>query len=225
MPGPLKTIALDYEGTLISYRNDGWFNATEAAAKWGKLPAEWLRLPSTKKYLQALQRKYGNFPHLKTAKGAAGGTWLHPKLAVAFARWLDDDFAVWCDEQIESLVRGKQDWTRLRHISAAGAKLQSEVLKEARLAEGKTTQPHHYANEHCMVNALLTGQFKGLDRDSMPLEQLHFIGHFEVRNSLLIAKGLPYDQRKQALLAEAQAWKTRANIALPPANDPGQLAA
>ena len=36
--------------------------------------------------------------------GAAGGTWLHPKLAVFFARWLNAKFAVWCDMQIESLL-------------------------------------------------------------------------------------------------------------------------
>lgn len=34
------------------------------------------------------------------------GTWLHPKLAVDFARWLDPKFAVWCDEQIEQILSG-----------------------------------------------------------------------------------------------------------------------
>lgn len=34
-----------------------------------------------------------------------GGTWLHPKLAVRFAQWLDMDFAVWCDEQIDNIIR------------------------------------------------------------------------------------------------------------------------
>ena len=36
------------------------------------------------------------------------GTWLHPKLAIHFARWLDPKFAVWCDEQIEQLLSGSQ---------------------------------------------------------------------------------------------------------------------
>ena len=35
-----------------------------------------------------------------------GGTWLHPKLAIHFARWLDPKFAVWCDEQIEHIISG-----------------------------------------------------------------------------------------------------------------------
>lgn len=38
-----------------------------------------------------------------------GGTWLHPKLAVQFARWLDVNFAVWCDLHIDALLRGELD--------------------------------------------------------------------------------------------------------------------
>lgn len=37
-----------------------------------------------------------------------GGTWLHPKLAVAFARWLNVRFGVWCDLQIDNLIRTNQ---------------------------------------------------------------------------------------------------------------------
>ncbi|WP_327190602.1 KilA-N domain-containing protein [Pseudomonas libanensis] len=36
-----------------------------------------------------------------------GGTWLHPKLAVAFARWISPDFSVWCDLHIDALLRGE----------------------------------------------------------------------------------------------------------------------
>lgn len=42
-----------------------------------------------------------------TKAGRGGGTWLHPKLAVAFARWLDVRFAVWCDLHIDALLRGE----------------------------------------------------------------------------------------------------------------------
>ncbi|HEI8864185.1 TPA: KilA-N domain-containing protein [Morganella morganii] len=43
---------------------------------------------------------------VKTKAGISGGTWLHPKLAVRFARWLSVDFEIWCDEQIDALIRG-----------------------------------------------------------------------------------------------------------------------
>lgn len=36
----------------------------------------------------------------QATKGRNGVTYLHPKLAVFFARWLDVRFAVWCDLMI-----------------------------------------------------------------------------------------------------------------------------
>lgn len=101
-PGIIK---FDFQGQKYSFNTDGWFNATEAANRFDKLPNEWLRLPGTISYLQAFKRKYGSIPHLKTRRGAGGGTWMHPKLAVRFAQWLSDDFAVWCDEQIDAIIR------------------------------------------------------------------------------------------------------------------------
>ncbi|WP_348240699.1 KilA-N domain-containing protein, partial [Salmonella enterica] len=39
-------------------------------------------------------------------KDRVGGTWLHPKLSFAFARWCDTKFSVWCDLIIDSLLSG-----------------------------------------------------------------------------------------------------------------------
>ncbi|AQS50552.1 hypothetical protein PAEH1_01490 [Paenalcaligenes hominis] len=103
-----KVIKCDFDGHLYSFNLDGWFNATEAASKYGKSPTEWTRLPETKKYLEGLIRRYGKIPYVKTSKARldrGGGTWLHPKLAVRFAQWLDIDFAIWCDEQIDEIIR------------------------------------------------------------------------------------------------------------------------
>lgn len=44
---------------------------------------------------------------VKTKSGSpenGGGTWLHPKLAVAFARWLSIEFEIWCDLTIDNLI-------------------------------------------------------------------------------------------------------------------------
>ena len=105
----MQIVTRTYEGHAIAYQDDGWFNATQAAAKYDKVPNELMRLPATIEYLGALEAKYGKFPHFRTKRGVGGGTWLHPRLAVHFARWLDPAFAVWCDEQIEALLRGKDD--------------------------------------------------------------------------------------------------------------------
>lgn len=101
-------ITAEYNGVAFSFQPDGWFNATTAAKRYGREPAEWQRLPTTIDYLAALTRKYGEIPYLKSRRGRpdlGGGTWLHPKLAVRFAQWLDMDFAVWCDEQIDNIMR------------------------------------------------------------------------------------------------------------------------
>lgn len=40
----------------VSFDENGWFNATAAASKYGKRPVDWLRMPETKRYVAALAR-------------------------------------------------------------------------------------------------------------------------------------------------------------------------
>nr|WP_314616173.1 KilA-N domain-containing protein [uncultured Pseudomonas sp.] len=95
--------------------SEGWTNAADVAKRFGKKPVKWLELPSTKSYMTALERHLGfevrksDFKLVETSKvRGRSGTWLHPKLAVAFARWLDDDFAVWCDLHIDEVTHRSQ---------------------------------------------------------------------------------------------------------------------
>ena len=105
-------IKQDFQGQMHSFNADGWFNATEAAKRFGQKAHEWLRLPSTERYMGALAKALGGkegfsrFDLVRVQRGSRSpGTWLHPKMAVAFARWLSDDFGVWCDLQIDSIIR------------------------------------------------------------------------------------------------------------------------
>lgn len=188
-----------YNGQEVAFTDDGWFNATGAASKYGKNPTEWLRLPSTEGYLAAFKRKYGNIPYLKTKRGVGGGTWLHPKLAVRFAQWLDDDFSVWCDAQIDHLIHGKLDWSRSRNEAASSFKVMQQVLQISRAEDGKDCSRHHYSNEARLVNFALTGEFKGVDRESLSQAELTLLARLEERNAVLIARGLVYDKRKVIL--------------------------
>lgn len=132
---------LAYEGHLITIRDDGWFNATQAASHYDKEPFDWLIQRDTVAYIAALEKQSGNsgflqeFNEIKNLEGTSskskrllnelikksgfvkskagapangGGTWLHPKLAVPMARWLDLDFAVWCDGKIDDIIRNGQ---------------------------------------------------------------------------------------------------------------------
>lgn len=131
-------IKYEFREQLYSFNLDGWFNATEAAARFGKEPFDWLVRRDTVEYIVALAAHHGNSGFVqelnkikdldgKSAKsrrqlyalvkrtglvrtrGGApengGGTWMHPKLAVPFSRWLNVDFSIWCDEQIDAIIR------------------------------------------------------------------------------------------------------------------------
>jgi hypothetical protein len=201
-------IKTDFDGTVMQFTADGWFNATTAASRYDKEPHEWLRLPETERYLSALARSTSeNIPYVKTSRARAdrgGGTWLHPKLAVVFSRWLDDDFAVWCDMQIDSLVRGTAGVSdRLTaHIEAASRfRGVSDMLNLTRTADGKATAPHHYSNEALMINEILTGSRAPLDRKHMSQTDLRLLELLQAEDMRLICQKLTYAERKEALLA------------------------
>ena len=104
-------IIKEYQGMPFVFREDGYFNMTKAAQAFGKDVYEFLRLPGTQEYTDALL-KTGKFPDLvQTRRGNGGGTWAHPKLAVFFARWLDVRFAVWCDSIIEDILTKRAELT------------------------------------------------------------------------------------------------------------------
>lgn len=199
----VKIVKADFEGQVMQFNEDGWFNATLAASKYGKDPYEWLRLESTTQYLAALKSKYGEIPYFRTKRGKNGGTWLHPKLAVLFARWLSVDFAIWCDEQIDGIIHGtpeQTDWKRVRHEAAATYKVMSSMLDMKRQLEGKETKPYHYANEAKLVNWALTGEYKPLDREQLTHDQLDLLAKLESLNTLLIGQDIERDLRKVALI-------------------------
>lgn len=105
-----NVIPFHYQGQAVRFSSEGWINATDIAKREGKRLDKWLDTQETRDYIQALGRHL-NTPEkgdlIRTQRGRAGGTWLHPKLAVAFARWVSADFAVWCDLHIDSLLRGE----------------------------------------------------------------------------------------------------------------------
>ena len=109
----------NFSNIAVSFREDGYLNATQIAAHFGKLPKDYLKTEQTQQYISALAESLSERTKILTdenqlvivkkgnSKNFTQGTWLHPKLAIHFARWLDPKFAVWCDEQIEALLNGK----------------------------------------------------------------------------------------------------------------------
>ena len=213
-------IALNYQGLDVGFTPDGWFNATAAAERFGKRVSDWLENQETKDYMQALAL-YLNVPKerdlIQAKRGRNGGTWMHPKLAVPFARWLDTRFSIWCDLQIDGLIRGNHphyDRLRARDSAAASFKVMAEVLRLVRLDAGKATQPHHYQNESRLVNRALSGEFTALDRDSLGVAELALLAALEERNAVLLARGCSSTDRKTVLEQHAQDWRAGQTLAL-----------
>lgn len=200
-----NVIELTYQGAAVSFDESGWFNATDAAARYGKRPNDWLSLDSTKDYLTALSDvcNTGNPGiYMATRRGKNGGTWMAPELAVPFARWLDVRFAIWCDQQIRMLISGSHphfDWKRARSESASSFKVMNAILQLRRQEQGKETASHHFSNEARLVNWALTGEFKGLDREMLSKGDLNLLAKLEERNAVLIGLNFNYQDRKPLL--------------------------
>ena len=116
---------LDFNGFLIQLtQSDGFdtmVNATEMAKPFGinKQPAFWLRSKAAKEYIEAFNNYQKNaLRNLQStplrpvitiegnyADGTRQGTWMHRWIAIEFARWLDPNFAIWCNQRIDELLK------------------------------------------------------------------------------------------------------------------------
>lgn len=212
----MHLVTVEYQNSAVSFTEDGWFNATEVAARYGKRVNDWIALPGTQEYLQALSdvsddgadpitRKSGIW--IVTKRGQHGGTWMHPDLAVAFARWLDVRFAVWCDRQIRAILSGTHphyNWKKLRHEATASYKVMSQILQLTRERLGKATAPHHFSNEARLINHALTGVFGKVDRNGLSSGDLDLLAKLENLNTVLLGVGAVYEDRKRELERYAQ---------------------
>ena len=112
---------------------------THAAKQFGKKAYEFLRLPSTREYMEAL---CGIFPNKEVVYTQSGsgllpevGTWGPPKLAVFFAHWLDVKFAVWCDMMIEDILTKKAEVTIVKPQESAVLQAPTAKPFTAKLSE------------------------------------------------------------------------------------------
>lgn len=216
-------IPRDYQGHPVRFNADGWLHATEIAERFGKRLDHWLENAETLTYIRALDevltgqqtgildtRKSG---YVKTSRARAdrgGGTWLHPKLAVMFARWLDAKFAVWCDMQIDTLLRGDgSHWATARHEATLGHRAVCDAVALNCEARGKTAQRHHFINENRLINEVATGAFAGRSRDQLNAAELEIVTLVELRAASLLAAGMTYAERKASLQDYAKRLQAR----------------
>lgn len=126
LPQKLKTV--NFDGLPVAFTENGYLNATMIAKHYGRQVRDYLINNRTKDYMNALNEHLSEALFGASVENADGrnrlseqnqlvivvkggksdeqGTWLHPKLAIDFARWLNPRFAVWCDMQIEQMTTG-----------------------------------------------------------------------------------------------------------------------
>jgi hypothetical protein len=216
--GAIVNITKQFEATPITFNDDGWFNATEAAKAFDKRPNDWLALPSTIEYVGALREsdagKSGIALVVTKKGGRAGtqGTWLHPKLGVAFARWLDVRFAVWCDTQIDAIIHGHQSIKDERASLRVEYRPMTDAVVRSRLDAGKEPAKHwHFSNEADLINRIALGYsaaaFRthheiGPDaslRDYLTPLQVRCLTDLQRANTVYLDDGLSFDDRKSKL--------------------------
>jgi hypothetical protein len=95
------------------------------------------------------------------------------------------------------------DWRKGRNETAIANNLMKAILKDCRGQDGKETKDVHYMAENKLINAIFSGEYKGLNRNNLSKEELHLQTELQRINMMLIAQKLPYQERKQALFNRA----------------------
>jgi len=115
----MQILERKYNDLKIDFSFDGiiYLNATKTAKLFNTKPDNWLRNKDAKEYIKALKNRFSNLRNeelvIKKQGGKADeqGTWIHKSLIILFARWLSPDFAIWCDLQIEEILKSQTQET------------------------------------------------------------------------------------------------------------------
>lgn len=140
--GPLPVINIDvvvenYQGHPVEFRRaDGYLNLTALARTFGKRSNDFMRLPSTQRTLSAWAKRLNSLPEdlVVTINGGPNrGTWLHPSIAIAAARWVSEDFECWCDGTMTKIVSGEK--VLVDRIPATPPAPETQVIPQYTLTE------------------------------------------------------------------------------------------
>ncbi|WP_262965388.1 KilA-N domain-containing protein [Methylobacter psychrophilus] len=207
--------------SMLQKSDELYFNATEMSKQFGKLPADFLRLNSTKEYINEVLNDSGyGISHSEnlirvTNGGKYKGTWLHQELAYEFAGWLSAIFRRNLHKWAENRVKDEHQRQQRRLELKTGFL----PLINAIQAAHPELKPYHFSNECDLINCLVTGmtakQFKQIRvidnvRDGLTIAELNLMDKLQMYSASLIDLGFSYDERKH-LLSE-QVLKLSGNI-------------
>ena len=192
--------SFNFGNIAVSFRADGYLNATAIAAHFGKQPRDYLKTEQTQQYIAALAENLSVKTKILTKEnqivsvkrgGDEQGTWLHPKLAIHFARWLDPKFAVWCDEQIEQIISGSLQPKPTKALPNGLTAEQIETVKKLHNALVKSAPKEQQAKIAITLWSAVKSKF-GVSYKEVPAEQ--FAEVLSVMSRVAVDKGVLYGE-------------------------------
>lgn len=137
-----------YRDTEIAFQSqDSWVNATQMAKAFNKRVNNFLRADRTIEYIAALEKSVARKSVTVIQGGSATeqGTWMHPDLAMEFARWLSPEFSIWCNRVIRRILSGQSVEVKKSDIDAlcqgfASLAKSVELLTQAYATQAKSAE-------------------------------------------------------------------------------------
>jgi hypothetical protein len=206
----VKDVDVTVDVSLLQKTDDLFFNATEIAKQFGKKPDDFLRLESTKEYINEIMQdsqvgnsRLENLVRI-THGGKYRGTWLHKELAFEFFGWCSAAFRRAMHKWVEQRLNDEQQLKQVRLKLKTGFAPLTNAIQSAH----KEVKPHHFIIECNLINQLVTGMdaktFKekyGVQsvRDALTAAQALLMEKLQTQDTCLIELDFDYPTRKQKL--------------------------
>lgn len=149
---------------ISSHDKDVVANASEMAIAFNKKPNDFLKLKETENFINLLLERLNNQEDsVKYIKSdivftKENATFMHRKLALKFAFWLNDEFEIWFFEIVDDILFGnyKKHWNA--HVIQKSSQLKMLELKQKLLLKSPTKDDVHayFKAEKEFVNARMT---------------------------------------------------------------------
>jgi hypothetical protein len=149
---------------ISSHDKDVIANASEMAISFNKIPSDFLKLKETENFINLLlerlneDNEFISYNKSDIAFTKDGSTYMHRKLALKFAFWLNDEFEIWFFEIVDDILFGnyKKHWDA--HVIQKSSQLKMQELKQKLLLKSPTKEDVHayFTAEREFVNARMT---------------------------------------------------------------------
>lgn len=147
-----KSTPIVYQGHEVDWRGEelsltGMWKATGADPQ--KAPAKWRSLPSAKSFIEHVEFTIGKSDSelfRVVSGGRKPGTWAHWQIGMAYAKYLDPNFHMVCNQIVRERLEGK---------SVAVSDLPPEIAEYIRRTDGISRMLAHKVTEMEKVVALI----------------------------------------------------------------------